>query len=401
MHLKSAILLLLVTLLPANANANVCGGPMREASDLYRCALQKDGRIVALSSRREEREGRLGEAKQVPNPLVESELGFSEKDQSVAILQPIEIGGKRSSRRRIADAENRVSLIEDEVALSEAATDIAVALVRHRQLKTRHALLEETKESSVSLVKRFRAKSVRTPEERNALSIFSMQSTVLETELLSVKQELKEIQAELEAAIGRKLGEADRLSSFEKRDWPALDASKVGETFEARLAMVSVERAAGEVDLQQSLGWPEFAIGPMLERNGGGEAAWGAKLEFSLPLFNMNGGARQKSKAEHLRAEAIASRTKIKETSLLTGLLEQYSDITKFLRSSPSQAEIKKAVSESLQLFGRGMIQPSAIVETYRSSLETLEAVQEKELSAYRLYWKVRSFAGDLPREFL
>lgn len=385
---------------PANAGADECG-PFRSASDLYRCALQRDGRIAALNSRREEREGRIGEAKQLPNPLVESELGFTEKQQTISVLQPLEIGGKRSSRVQVAEAENRASQVEDEAGISEAATDIAVAIVRFRQLKTRNSLLEETKESSAGLVKRLRAKAVRTPEERNALSIFSMQNAVLETELLSVKQEAKENQADLEAAVGRKLGTADQISATEKRDWAALNASGINETFEARLAAISVERAASEVRLQQSQGWPELALGPMWERNGEGETAWGAKLELSLPIFNVNGGARQRSRAELLRAEALASRAKFKETSLLSAQLEQYNDVVKFLRSSPSQSEIRKAVSESLQLFDRGMIQPSAIVETYRSSLETLEAVQEKELTAYRLYWKIQSYKGDLPKEFL
>ena len=47
------------------------------------------------------------------------------------------------------------------------------------------------------------------------------------------------------------------------------------------------------------------------------------------------------------------------------------------------------------------MIQPAAIVESYRSTLETLEAVQEKELIAYQLYWMLRSFSGEVPKEFL
>ena len=392
----------LLALLPLNSQASECDRPFQSGAEFYRCALQKDSRISSLDARKAEREGRETEARQIPNPKAESEFTFdAENRQAASILQPIEIGGKRSARLKIAEAENKSSIIEDQLALSEVARDLAVSLVRFRQLSTRAALLEETKGSLDRLTSRLRSKSVRTPEERNALTIFSMQSTVLDTQLLSIKQELKEVRSELEAAVGRKLADSEKLTSSEKKDWPVLDFSKMSDTFESKLAAASIERAQGELQLQQSLGWPELAIGPAMERQIGSETSWGAKVEFVIPIFNTNGGAKQRSRAELQRAEALAGRTKFKESSNLKALFEQYGDVTKFLKNSPSQSVIRKSVAESLQLFSRAMIQPSAIVESYRSTLETLEAVQEKELTAYRLYWKLRSVSGDVPREFL
>jgi len=384
------------------AEAQNCDGSFRSSNEFYRCAIQRDARISSLVSRKSEREGRESAARQIPNPHLEAELGFGDdKQQNISITQPIEIGGKRSARIKVAEAENLASTIEDEVAMSEATTELATSLVRFRQLTTQDALLGETKNSLINLIKRLRAKAVRTPEERNAISIFTMQNTILDTELLAVKQELKEVQAELEAAIGRKLSEGDQLMSPEKRDWPSLDPSKVGETSEAKLSRVLAQKASAEVNVQESLGWPELAVGPMMEKQAGSETSWGAKIELSLPFFNVNGGEKQRSRAEFQRAETLSQRTRLKETSNLKTLFEQYNDTGKFLKNSPSQSEIKKSVTESLQLFARGMIQPSTIVETYRSSLETLKAVQEKELAAYRLYWRLRSYSGDVPKEFL
>ena len=392
----------LLVIVSLNAVASDCNTPLKTGFEFYRCALKRDPKVTSLDSRRAEREGRETEARQLPNPKAESEFTFNaENRQNVSILQPIEIGGKRSARIRIAEAENRASIIEDQIALSEAATDLAVSLVRFRQLSTRSALLEETKNSLDRLTVRLRSKAVRTPEERTALSIFSMQSTVLDTQLLSVKQELKEVVSELEAAIGRKLSDSDKLTSSEKKDWPTLDSGKLNETFDSKLAAASIERAQGDLRLQQSLAWPELAVGPAMERQHGSETSWGAKLEFVLPIFNTNGGAKQRSRAELQRVEALAARTRFKEAASLKTLIEQYEDVAKFLKNSPSQSSIRKSVAESLQLFSRAMIQPAAIVESYRSTLETLEAVQEKELRAYSLYWRLRSFSGDVPKEFL
>jgi cobalt-zinc-cadmium efflux system outer membrane protein len=396
------VLIYSLVIFPERSMASDCGDSFQSGAEFYRCALQRDPRISSLDSRKAEREGRETEARQIPNPKAESEFTFNaENRQAASILQPIEIGGKRSARLKIAEAENKSSIIEDQVALSEVAADLAISLVRFRQLSTRAALLEETKGSLDRLTARLRSKAVRTPEERNALTIFSMQSTVLDTQLLSIRQELKEVRSELEAAIGRKLADSEKLTSSEKKDWPTLDLSKMGETFESKLAAASIERAQGELHRQQSLGWPELAIGPAMERQAGSETSWGAKVEFVIPIFNTNGGARQRSRAELQRTEALAGRTKFKESANLKALAEQYGDVAKFLKNSPSQMAIRKSVTESLQLFSRAMIQPSAIVESYRSTLETLEAVQEKELTAYRLYWKLRSFSGEVPREFL
>lgn len=391
-----------LVLSPRVSAASNCDGLFQSGADFYRCALQRDIRLSSLDSRKVERDGREAEARQIPNPKAESEFTFnSENRQTASIIQPIEIGGKRSARIKIAEAENKYSIIEDEVTLSEVAADLAVSLVRFRQLNTRAALLQETKSSLDRLTARLRAKAVRTPEERNALTIFSMQSTVLDTQLISIKQELKEVRSELETAIGRKLADSEKLTSSEVKDWPTLDLSKMDQTFDSKLAAASIERAKGELQLQQSLGWPELAIGPAIERQTGSETSWGAKVEFVIPIFNTNGGARQRSRAELQRAEALAGRTKFKESANLKTLAEQYDEVANFLKKSPSQTAIKKSVTESLQLFSRAMIQPSAIVESYRSTLETLEAVQEKEITAYRLYWKLRSFSGEVPKEFL
>lgn len=385
-----------------NLQAKTCEAHFDSAKEFYHCALKTDTRITSLSMRNEEREGRRSEAAQIPNPEVESEFTFtSEKSQNISIVQPIEIGGKRSSRKKIADAENKISSIEDESTAAKVAADLALSLVRHRQIATRSSLLSEMKRSLRNLTARLRAKVVRTPEEKTAVSIFSMQKTVLDTQILTLKQELKLVKANLEASIGRELKDSETLSSSERRQWPLLDSSLVNETFKTRLALASVERVRGKAEFEKSLAWPELAVGPLMEKQDGNETSWGAKVEFTIPILNTNHGARQRSRAELSRTEAVVAQTRYRETARVKVFIEQYNDVVKFLKSSPSQKSLNSSVNSSLRLFSRGMIQPAAIIESYRSTLETLEAIQEKELVAYQLYWMLRSFSGEVPKEFL
>lgn len=399
---KIATIVISLFIISPKLLAQTCEANIASAKEFYRCALRADKRLTSLSMRKTERQGRRDEAAQIPNPEVESEFTFtSQRSQNISIVQPIEIGGKRSSRIKIADAENKISSIEDESTVAKIATDLALSLVRYRQIMTRSSLLSEMKGSLQSLTARLKAKAVRTPQEKTAVSIFSMQKTVLDTQILTLKRELKLVKTNLEASIGRVLRDSETLSSSERRQWPALDSALVNETFKTRLALASVERARGEVKLEKSLAWPDLAVGPLMGKQNGREASWGARVVFTIPILNTNSGARQRSRAELSRSEAIVSQTRFKEASKVKVFLEQYSDVVKFLKDSPSQKSLKSSIANSLRLFSRGMIQPAAIVESYRTTLETLEAVQEKELVAYQLYWMLRSFSGDVPKEFL
>jgi len=382
--------------------ASDCKATIKSASDFYVCALLKDKRITSLKFNREEREGRSAKAAQIPNPEVESEFNFdTEKSQNISILQPIQIGGRRSANVQIANAENNRSLIKDQSTIAKVATDISLSLVKHRQLATRISLLEKMKRSLKSLTKRLKQKAVRTPEEKITVTIFSMQNTVLDTQLLSLRQDFNLTKNRLELSIGRKLKEAEKVTSIERKKWPILKENSIKETFSSKLALASLAQAKGEFEYQKSIAWPEVSIGPVMEKQNGSDASFGAKIEFVLPLFNTNGGGKQLSRAKLSKVRTLINRTKLNESTKIRTYFRQYYNVSKFLKESPSQKSIKKSISESLELFSKGLIQPSAIVESYRSTIETLEAVQEKELIIYQLYWMLQSYSGEIPKEFL
>ena len=385
-----------------NVLAEDCNIKFKKAAQFYRCALSMDKRVATLKIRKNEREGRKKMAAQFLNPEVESEINFNSEDgQSISIVQPIEIGGKRSSRIKIANAENKISVINDEFLLAEVASSVAMDLVKYRQSKIRYTLLLEMKKSLSHLTKRLKAKVVQSPEEKTAISIFLMQRTVLDTQILALDRKLSLIKASLEASIGRELSSSETLKSKEKKDWPKLDSISKKSTFKTRIALASIEQLQGELALQKSLAWPELAIGPTMERNGSSETSWGARIEFTIPLSNTNSGGRQQSQAKLSTAKVIASQTQLYESSKIKIYVKQYNDVTNFLKSSPTQESLKGSITESLSYLSRGMVQPSAIIESYRSTLETLEAIQEKELVAYNLYWMLNAFSGEVPKEFL
>lgn len=389
-----------LTLAGANEKvyADNCASHLRTVNEIYKCALQSDSRIKSLVTRAKIRSGREAEAEQIPNPKAEVE-GTSE-ELSASIVQPIELGGKRSARAALSQAENDSSLIEEKVEFGEIALDIAQNILRLTQLNTKLNLLNATKKSISNLGARLRAKAVRSPEESTALGLFKMQGTLIETRVLNLMREQSEARLELEASLGAKLIEPEKLELKESRKWPAINLSDSKPALSLRLREFAVKRLEAEARLQRSAAWPELALGPYFSRDQStNESSVGAKIEFGLPLWNRNRGAIQRADAQTEGAKIGSERALARDKLSLEATVEAYKKLVTFLEQNSSPQALQKSVAESLQLFGRGLIQPSNVIETYRTAFETMEAVQQAEFAAISYYWIVQTARDEVPKE--
>lgn len=380
--------------------AGTCTTEFQNAKQLYKCALEADPRIRALSFREMERSGTISEASQFPNPV--GELEGTKQEVSGSIVQPFEIGGKRSARHGLGEIRNETSRIEDQIEVGEIALEIAQNLNRLHQLNEKLELLEDTKRSLLSLTSRLRAKAVRTPEERTAVGLFAMQNTVIEARLISARHEQAKSKVRMEAAIGRKLTQKDRLDLPERRLWPNVDEINKTAALSIRLNQLNVQRLEGELKVQRSLAWPDLALGPYFKQDRlRGESSVGAKVVVGLPIWNRNNGAKQRAEAEFNRAKIASEHVISRESFDLETMLESYRSLVRFLEQSASSRSLQRSVKETLDLFSRGMVQPSNVIETYRTAFEAMEAIQDAESSALEQYWTLQIALGKIPREML
>lgn len=375
-----------------------CTSKPQSANDLYKCALSRDPRIRSLSVREKEREGRGREARQIPNPVGEVE-GTSE-ELSASIVQPIEIGGKRSARIEASEAENEISKVEEKVDFGAAALDIVQSILKLSQTNTKLKLLDDTKKSLANLSSRLRAKAVRTPEERTAVSLFQMQSTLIETRLIHLRREQAEAKSEVEASTGQKFEDLGAVTAYEVRKWPSLDGVRSVPALNLKLKELALKRLEADAKAQRGAAWPELALGPYYSKNEqAGEENFGVKIEFGLPVWNRNRGAIQRADAEYERARVVSEYTLTRERVSLDIVLDSYKKLVSFLSQSSSSRSLHRSVTETLQLFSRGMIQPSNVIETYRTAYETMEAVQDAEYTAISYYWLIQTARGEVPKE--
>ncbi len=164
------------------------------------------------------------------------------------------------------------------------------------------------------------------------------------------------------------------------------------------------ELSLAHADMAQASGqaWPDFRIGPSFKQlNETQENSLGLKVSMTLPLWNLNGGGRAFAQSKAQQAEADLNAAKRFERSTLASLKVTYEKATIALESAPKPGSLNKLVSESEKQFARGLIQPNALVEIYRSSLESLETTNETELQALKAYYQHESALGLLPKEIL
>ena len=370
---------------------------------VYRCLLEKHPSLQSLKYRGAEAEARIKAAGQIPNPELEAKsLVSGEKETEVELLQPIEIGGRRSARRERAQAEINIASVQDAIKIGEIAHQAAEGLTRLRQLEHGLGLMNDAKTSLSGITKRLQAKRALTPEDRTALGLFLLfESTLVQ------KSKLREAERDsllfaIESASGSLLSGINWQKEQRRQKWPSLSNIMDSASLGVRAAQAELALANAEMGQASGEAWPDFRLGPSFKRlSDTQENSWGLKASLTLPLWNINGGGRALTQAKTKQAEANLNAAKTLERSSLVSLRTFYEKATTGLERAPKPGSLNKLVLDSERQFARGLIQPNALVEIYRSSIESLETTNETELQALRAYFQHETALGFIPKELL
>lgn len=254
-------------------------------------------------------------AGRLPNPLIELRSenwtpGSSDdlsNDSFALLAQPIELGGDRGARRRVAEAD--LSLAEQSLAgldrrLTLETVDRYLEAVRAREI---FVLLSEQRTSAADSVRLMR----RRVEEGYAAEADLRK---FEAELARIDLHLMRARLDLDAAISRLgllIGDA-RLSSGRlveppvpapRLDDPALVARQAAERRpEAAALRAGVERARSQAALERARGVPDLLFSGGYKRTSGFDTGVVA-IALPIPLSDRNGAAIARAEAEGRAAE--------------------------------------------------------------------------------------------------
>lgn len=391
-------------------------------ADLIRRALDANRELAAARLDLERGRARLRQAGLRPNPTVDLEHTTGrltgspdEREISVGLALPIEVGGRRQRRIDVAAAE--LAVIEAELANRErqlarevlAAYIDAVAAIRELETTDRLRQLDEQM-----------AQVVRTRVEEKDAPPLELSLLLTEVARLDARRAL--IRGRVDAAliaIGQLIGAPHETLTLRSASGP-FDIVPVPNTLEAAIATALEQRAdvtvarlseqAAEagVRLARADAWPDVTVSAAYRTNRGLSelpsplravpdtdqvVAFGASI--GLPFFNKNQGARaeaavavrqarlRRELTEHtVRAEVASAfrRAEAAQTALTLfeqGVLTRSDDNIRIMRAAYELGEfrITDVITEQRRVLEAQQEYTEAFAERYRALVDLRAAI--------------------------
>jgi cobalt-zinc-cadmium efflux system outer membrane protein len=288
---------------------------------------------------------RIGEARRLqagllPNPEVEFEAeevagsggrdGFDTAEMSIHLSQLIELGGKRSTRTRVAEIEGRLAGWDHEAERLAVLTDATLGFIdvlsAQAQLQLAQELASLSEKTLAAVIERVSAGKVSPLEKIKAeveLANNKIEQQKAESKLRSARKRLVSVWGSFTPRFSKAVGVMDRIE-----DVPAYEGiqallaqnpniARWAEEMEQRLAALALERARRVPDLTVGVGVQRFE-----ETN---DHALTFGISLPLPLFDRNQGGVLE--ARYRLAQAGHER-KSAEIRTAVALAESYEALT-------------------------------------------------------------------------
>lgn len=298
-------------------------------------ALMHNPELVAFSHGVRAAEGAVRQAGVFANPELELESaefggsgvrkGFDAAETSARLTQPLELGGKRGKRQRIAQAEARLAGWEYEVkrqdVLAQTKKAFVDVLLAQGQLVLKESLLVVAGDVRKAAVERVKSGKVPAIEESKAgveVAMARIARDRARLELDTARKRLATSWGGAEPVFTEAGGDLETVAEV-----PALEkiVARLDDMPEVARWNDEMARAGELLSLAQATRMPDIGISAGISRfEEDGHYAGTAGLSLPLPLFDRNSGGivsavHQKSRAEfEQRAARVRAAADLAET---------------------------------------------------------------------------------------
>jgi len=402
------VLILLVGTANLRAQETLVCGELKKPQDILDCVLQKNPDVQRAEAEIDKKSAAEKTAAQRPNPEIETRVLFGipghESDvlSEVNLFHPFELGGKRGARIQKARAEQAIAVADKREVLEQLAVQTVVALHRLRQIRSEISMLNENLSVYQHIVSLFKSRSLLSPEQETSLVVFQLaasESQFKKTELITEENRLK---AFLKNALGFDAALSARLLPRAPSSWPkmSLEAQADFENWskmeKAKSEFVSSQASS---KLARSESWPTLKVGPSLETEsplGGTRTALGFALFTSLPVYQRNPGGKAEAGKGEMAAKLNLELVKKEAVVEKERLILEYNRNLQALRGAKAQVSIDTKHKDIEELFERGLIPSTLMLEAHRQMFEVKQEVFKSELRAIEALWKVYALEGRL-----
>ncbi len=253
-----------------------------------------------------------------PNPSVQTQFenvagsgqyrGFDSAETTVNFAVPIELGGKRSARMAVADAQtdramlvSAITQVDIRLQVTQLYIEAAVAQRRQTIARDQFRIAGDVAKAARVRVQAGRASPIE--EQRADVARINAEAAV---------ERAARLTSAAQANLARRIGTT--VSSTVDPQWldqlpatamgPGVEASAAG-TLALAAAQADLAVADAQVTLARSQRVPDLNVGPGLRRlSQTNDTALVFSISMPIPLFNSGKAAVAQASAERIRAEA-------------------------------------------------------------------------------------------------
>jgi cobalt-zinc-cadmium efflux system outer membrane protein len=404
-HFLWFFVLSILTLVSPRAFANPCENFSNPRS-VIDCVLERHPNILRQTSSQRIGESLEKQAKQRINPEIDDQSVFGEnQNQSVSnhqinLAHTIETGGKRSARMDFAKAESSTINAQTLHTKEEIFMNTVKSLYRIRQVHAEMKILNEALETFGKIQGQFKSRPRLGPEQEVSLSVFQLAQGDYQLRMNELQTEEQTLETSIELGMGMPFPHMDEVLPTVKKQWPVLDASGADfQNSEFRLAQAEMTSAKAKLNLAKSEAWPNVKLGPSVQQTSDGISSYwqyGFNIAIPLPLFQTNAGGRTVASLELARADQNLG-IKRRELEIERKILfTQYKNATQSLQQAVSFREIEQRHKKIDQLFERGVVTSSLVIEAHRQMLDFTRSQHSQEINAIEAWMKIRALEGKL-----
>ncbi|WP_413580695.1 TolC family protein [Bdellovibrio sp. HCB288] len=351
----------------------------------------------------------MDKAGQIPNPEVDVEAVFGKGSTSstdIGLLQPIEWGGKRSSRLKLADSEFLRSDAELKEVQAELILETVQNLYRLTQLEKEKSITSQSIQTFERLVRQQQGRPGLGPEHRVSLSVYKMALAEARMKRSELLDEEKSLEHFFHVATGHSVEELLPALPGSRKKWPEVSDVKTGTETSPLMQKSIAERSyfLAEVSSASAEAWPSLKLGPMAKLEKGpadSENLYGFRLMMDLPVFNLNGGGKSYSQAGYAKAEKAMVLVESEESHERVEQVRIYRAAVAALNEAPTLEEIDKEFANNQKLAGQGLVSSSLVIEFHRQGIELIRSRNSREMKANQALWQIYKYDGRIFQESL
>ncbi|CAM4130557.1 TolC family protein [Comamonas aquatilis] len=370
-------------------------------------AMERNATLRAASQALAASEGAVLQSQARPNP----ELAYSQEDtrretRSMTLQwnQPLEIGGKRAARIKVAEHGRELAQAELDAARASLRADVRAAFVNLLAAQQRVQLNEKTLEIAAqardAAAKRVQAGKIAPLEETKARVAESSAQLALaqaQSGQRVARQQLAALWGGTAAALGPAIGEVGRLPSVPEQ---TVLLEKIEQSPQLVRAQQAVFQAKSAADLERARRLPDPTVSLGMKRAqevGRNQLVMG--ISVPLPILDSNRG-------NQLQALRLADKAEDELTATRQQLQAQLLQNHELLQTSRAQAEqlnrqvlpaAQSAYEVAAKGFALGKFSYLDVLDAQRTLAEARSLYLEQLVATHSAAADITRQLGDVP----